>query len=360
VLREPGAPFVLEELSIDGPRDDEVLVRMVASGVCHTDVVFQGAPPIPTPLVLGHEGAGVVEAVGDGVRALAPGDHVVLSFSSCGQCQSCRDKRPSYCQEFAPLNMSGIRLEDGSTPLSAGAEPVRGLFFGQSSFASMAITRASNAVKVEPSLPLEHLAPLGCGVQTGAGTVLNTFDVEAERGIAVFGSGAVGLSAVMAAVIRGAGTIVVVEPNMARRELAVALGASATIDPFAVPDLLAAVIDATGGGVDYAIDTTGNPEVISAAGESLRPNGSLALLGIPQTETNIPLSLGSMAVRGANISFVSEGDSDPARFIPELIMLYEAGRFPSDRLVSTFPFAQINEAFEAAKNGAAIKPVLLF
>jgi Zn-dependent alcohol dehydrogenase len=234
------------------------------------------------------------------------------------------------------------------------------LFFGQSSFASMAITRESNAVKVEPSLPLEHLAPLGCGVQTGAGTVLNALDVEPGRGIAVFGSGAVGLSAVMAAVIRGAGPIVVVEPNMARRELARELGATAAIDPFDEPDVLAAVLDATGGGVDYAIDTTGNPDVISAAGESLRPNGSLALLGIPQVETNIPLSLGSMAARGANISFVSEGDSDPARFIPELIMLYREGRFPIDRLVSMFPFAQINEAFEAARRGEAIKPVLVF
>lgn len=331
---------------------------MEATGVCQTDVLFRGAPPLPTPIVLGHEGAGIVEAIGEGVEGLTPGDRVVLSFSSCQSCRNCRASLPSYCTNFGAMNVAGFR-PDGSTPITLEGAPVSALFFGQSSFGTFALTRSSNVVKVDTSVPPEILAPLGCGIQTGAGTVLNVLDASAGDQIVVFGAGSVGLSAVMAAAARGA-AIVVVEPNAARRELALELGAAAALDPTGADDLRALVLDATGGGVHGAFDTTGNAVAIRAASEALLPNATLALVGFPQVESDLPVSLRSMAMRGANISFVSEGDSDPATFIPELIGMYSAGRFPLDRLVTTFPFDQINAAFDAASSATVIKPVLVF
>lgn len=360
VARAQQAPLTLEDIDIAGPRADEVLVRMAATGICHTDVVCLNGFPVPMPIVLGHEGAGVVEAVGSGITGLAPGDHVLLSFNSCGTCSNCKSHEPAYCHQFLGLNFGGMRLEDGSSPLSRLGEKVHGQFFGQSSFSTLAIARAVNTVKVDKSLPLASLAPLGCGVQTGAGAVMNSLKVRAGRSLLVFGCGAVGLSAVMAAKIVGASPIVVVEPNAARRALALELGATHALDPKGQDDLVGALREAGGGGFDYALDTSGIPAVMKSAVDVLFPNGMLGLIGIPPPEAPMPMSIMDLYMRGLGVKCVVEGDADPQTFIPQLIELYRAGKLPVDRLIKQFPFERINEAFGAAMDGSVIKPVVVF
>ena len=203
VVTEIGKPLSLLELDIEEPRVDEVLVRLVATGVCHTDLVVQaGMLPVPIPVVLGHEGAGIVEKVGSKVSKLKPGDHVVLSFNSCGSCESCNEQEPAYCYEFMPYVTLAAAREDGTTALSLKNTPVHSNFFGQSSFATFAICRELNAVKVNKEVDLSLLGPLGCGILTGAGAVMNALPVKAGSSFAVFGAGSVGLSSIMAAKIR--------------------------------------------------------------------------------------------------------------------------------------------------------------
>jgi aryl-alcohol dehydrogenase/geraniol dehydrogenase (NAD+) len=360
IARAQQAPLTLEDIDVAAPRPDEVLVRMAATGICHTDVVCVNGFPVPMPIVLGHEGAGVVEAVGSGISGLAPGDHVLLSFNSCGSCANCKSHEPAYCHQFLGLNFGGMRLEDGSSPLSHLGEKVHGQFFGQSSFATLAIARAVNAVKVDRSLPLASLAPLGCGVQTGAGAVMNSLKVRAGRSLLVFGCGAVGLSAVMAAKIVGAGAIVVVEPNAARRALALELGATRALDPKGPDDLVGALREAGGGGFDYALDTSGIPAVMKTAVDVLLPNGMLGLIGIPPPDAPMPMSIMDLYMRGLGVKCVVEGDADPQVFIPKLVELYRAGKLPLDRLIKQFPFERINDAFAAAMDGSVIKPVVIF
>lgn len=359
ILSEPNGQFSIDDVVLQPPREDEVLVRIAGVGVCHTDLVCKGDFPVPLPIVLGHEGAGVVEAVGAKVTRIRPGDHVVLTFNSCGGCPNCAEHKPAYCHNFLPMNFGGIRLADGSSPISKGGRMIHGVFFGQSSFASHVIAPEANTVVVSKSAPLDILGPLGCGVQTGAGAILNSLKVGKGDSVAIFGAGAVGLSAVMAAKVAGAKTTIVVEPNAERRALALELGATAAIDPGAVVDVTQAVKDAAGGGVNYAVDTTGIPAVIGAGAEVLTQNGMLGLVGMPPPDASLPVNIMSIFARGVGIKAIIEGDSDPQKFIPELVQYYLDGRFPFDRLVTLFPFQQINEAFEATKTGAVIKPILI-
>jgi aryl-alcohol dehydrogenase/geraniol dehydrogenase (NAD+) len=358
IARNQRAPLSIEEIEVSTPRADEVLVRMVATGVCHTDLVCRDGFPVPMPIVLGHEGAGVVEALGSEVEGLEVGDHVLLSFNSCGTCANCTDHEPAYCHQFLGRNFGGVRLEDGSSPLSQNGSIVHGQFFGQSSFATFAIARAVNTVKVAKDLPLATLAPLGCGIQTGAGAVLNALRVKKGRALAIFGAGAVGLSAVMAAKIAEAGAIVVVEPNAVRRVLATELGATHVFDP--KQEDLFKIIEAAAGGVSYAIDTTGIPAVMKTAADLLLPNGVLGLIGIPPPDAMFPFSIMEIYTRGLGIKCIVEGDADPHRFIPRLISFYRAGKLPLEKLIKEFPFDRINDAFAAAADGSVIKPVLTF
>lgn len=360
IVRQSGTPFIIEPVEIAEPRADEVLVRMVGVGVCHTDLVCRDAFPVPMPIVLGHEGSGVVEAIGPNVKNLRVGDHVVLSFNSCGSCHSCAHEAPAYCFQFMPLNFGGLRLEDGSSPISQDGGAIHANFFGQSSFCTYAIARESNTVAVAKDLPLELLGPLGCGIQTGAGAVLNSLKVTAGVSLAIFGGGAVGLSALLAAKAIGAGPVIIVEPQATRRALALELGADVVIDPMASENVLAEIQAAGGGGVHFALDTTGIPAVITTAADALLPNGLLGLVGASPMEATLPVNIMSMIMRGTGIKAILEGDSQPQVFIPELIALYQAGKFPFDKLIKTFPFEQINEAAHASENGSVIKPVLLF
>ena len=355
VLRDPAAPYVLEEVELADPGPGQVRVRVVGAGMCHTDVIPRAEGSFaPPPIITGHEGSGVVDAVGDDVSTLAVGDHVVLTFDSCGECTNCRDGQPAYCDTMLFRNLSGRAL-DGSTGVTdADGTEVSSRWFGQSSFATHCIANERNAVKVDPDLPIEKLGPLGCGVQTGAGSVLVALDVRADSSIVVFGAGAVGLSAVMAAVVAGASTIIAVDLHDHRLELARELGATHTIVG-SDDDIVGQVHGLTGGGADYAFDTTGVPSVIVTALASLRMAGVCGLVGAQTGD----LVLDGLATVGRTIIGILEGGVDPQEFIPRMIGLWKDGRFPFDRLIETFPFSEINGAERSSLSGGAIKPVLL-
>jgi aryl-alcohol dehydrogenase len=343
VLRQPGRPLKIERLQMEGPREEEVLVRLVASGICHTDIDFcEGGAS--GAVVLGHEGSGVVEQVGKTVKGVKPGDHVVLSYQSCGHCQPCQDGHPADCRRFWEANFGFARL-DGSNAL--GASGVRGHFFGQSSFATHTLVTERNLVKVTRTLPLELLAPLGCSLQTGAGTVMNSLAVKAGSSIAIFGTGSVGLAAVMVARIVGAGKIIVVDLNPRRLALARELGATHQIDNRST-DLVESIAAITGGGVDHVIETTG--ELCQLAVDVLNPRGKAAFLTGASGPDNLP--------GGRKVLSVIQGDAVPQQFIPKLIKLYQVGQFPFNRLVKFYDFSQINQAIADAKRGDTIKPVL--
>ncbi len=347
VLRRRGGPLKIESLELEGPRDDEVLVRMVASGICRTDIDFCDEwEEAGNPVVLGHEGAGVVERVGKGVRGVQRGEHVVLSYQSCGHCRPCRMGRPTDCDHFYEVNF-GFQRMDGSNALQRSG--VRGHFFGQSSFATHALATERNLVKVPKDLPLEILAPLGCGLQTGAGTVMNSLAVSQGASIAIFGTGSVGLAAVMAARIVGAGPIIGVDINPMRLELALELGATHAIDS-GHEDVASRITHITGRGVDYVLEITGDPQMHQLAMDVLNPHGTVALFAGGSGGESLP--------EGRKTLGIIEGGSVPQRFIPKLIALYQGGQFPFDRLVKFYDFSRINEAMADAKRGDTIKPVL--
>ncbi|GGY91621.1 NAD(P)-dependent alcohol dehydrogenase [Novosphingobium colocasiae] len=360
VARAAHAPFSIEPVSIEAPRTGEVLVRIAGVGLCHTDLIARDQfIPIPLPAVLGHEGAGIVEAVGDGVGKVAPGDRVVIGFSSCGSCPRCAEDLPSYCQSFPALNYAGCRV-DGSSGLDAAGERVSGHFFGQSSFAGLALVSERNLVRVtHEDVPLDILGPLGCGFQTGAGSVLRSLDCPPGSTIAVFGGGPVGLAAIMAAAIRQCATIILVEPIAARRALALDLGATHAIDP-AAGDLAAQIRAILPQGVEFALESSGRETVIETALASLTSHGLLGLVGVPpRPDSALSVNIAALITYGHRIHGIIEGDSDLDTFIPELIDLYRAGRFPFDRLITRYPLDRINEAIAAQARGDCVKAVLI-
>ncbi|MDH6237095.1 NAD(P)-dependent alcohol dehydrogenase [Cryobacterium sp. CG_9.6] len=360
VALKKGEPLVLRELSLDELRSDEVQVRLVATGVCHTDAIVRDQVyPTPLPAVLGHEGAGIVEAVGTSVTSVEVGDHVVLSFPSCGVCSSCLSGYPAYCLDLNALAFGGART-DGSTAFSdEDGSPVSSHFFGQSSFASVSNVAERSVVKISKDVPLDIVGPLGCGIQTGAGAVLNVLEPEAGSSIVIFGTGAVGMSALLAAVLANSTTIIAVDIVDSRLERAMQLGATHTINS-KTEDAVERVREITAGGANYAVDTTGNARVFAQMTKSLGTLGHGALVGAAAPGTESPVDIGSLLLTGITISMVIEGDSVPQTFIPKLISLYQAGRFPFDKLVKKYDFADINTAFADSESGETLKPVVVF
>ncbi|MEP1124273.1 MAG: NAD(P)-dependent alcohol dehydrogenase [Ilumatobacter sp.] len=357
VMRSGNGPFIVEDLELEDSRSDEVLVRMVASGMCHTDLLSRELPPefFAGPQVYGHEGSGIVEAVGADVRDLAVGDHVVLSFNHCGSCGACDVGKLPYCFRLTEYNMSGGRPDGTTSFTDSDGHAVGSHFFGQSSFASHSVVAAKSVVKVDPGLDLTLLGPLGCGVQTGAGAILNTLDVRPGSSVVITGAGALGLSAVMAAKVARAGTIIAVDRHANRLDLATRYGATTTIsgDP---AEITAGIVDATQGGADYAFDTTGNAGVVRAAFEGLNNLGTLGMAGVGFGDLTFDfLSL----IGGRTITGVMEGDSTPSEFIPRLAALNAAGEFPFHELITTYPLDRINDAEAASADGSVIKPVLV-
>ncbi|MEU3186303.1 NAD(P)-dependent alcohol dehydrogenase [Streptomyces sp. NPDC006923] len=358
VVRDGGGPFLFEELELDTAlRPDEVLVRVVATGVCQTDVhVRDQALPTPLPAVLGHEGAGVVERVGSGVTTVVPGDRVIMSYQACGHCGPCLRGQYTYCESAFPINFGGSRL-DGTNALSdAEGAPVHGHFFGQSSFATHSLATERNVVKVDDSVPLELLGPLGCGMQTGAGAVLNSLRVSAGSSVVVIGAGAVGLAAVMAARVAGAASVIAVDVIPERLALAAELGATHTVNG-KEEDTAARIAEITGTGADYVLEITGRPEMLTLAVDALAPLGTAALIGGAPAGTRAQVDMNTL-LGGRTVRGIAQGDSVPQLFLPRLIDLYKAGEFPFDRLVAFYDFDDINQAVADTRSGKVIKPVL--
>ena len=358
VVSEESGPFEIETLEIDEPREGEVLVRIVGAGICHTDISVRDAfKPVPMPAVLGHEGSGVVESVGPGVTEVEPGDHVVLSFDYDGTCKNCRRGHIAYCEQFYDYNFGGERVSDGTTPLSLDGEPVSGMFFGQSSFSEYAIANERNVVPVDQDAPLELLGPLGCGIQTGAGGVMNVCEPEAGSSIVVFGSGSVGLSAVMAAYVVGCTDIVAVDLLDSRLDVARELGATHTVDASATDDVEDAVRDHLGGGADYTLETSAQPSVLRTAVDTTRKKGFCGIIGAPRLGTEVSLDVNTV-MRGRVVEGILMGGGVPNEFIPTLVELHRQGRFPIDEIVTYYPFEEIEQAVHDHEQGETIKPII--
>lgn len=359
VVPAPGGAFEMRSLQLDEPREDEILVRVAGVGLCHTDIVAQqGAFGYTGPAVLGHEGSGIVERVGAAISDFAPGDRVAISFRSCGACPQCDGGYPSYCQTMPLLNYAGMR-PDGSMAIADGGEAVHSNFFGQSSFATHALTYARNLVRIPEDFPLEMAGPLGCGIQTGAGAVMRSMACPPGSSLIVTGAGSVGLSAVIGGAIQGCTTIIVVEPHAARRALALKFGATHALDPAEHPDLAGSVRTILSTGIDFALDTTGRPELLSAVLLALAPRGLLGLVGVAKPGTMFPAEINKLMTYGHRVMGIIEGDSDPAAFIPELIEHYRAGRLPFDQMVTTYPLSEIEKAVHDQHAGHCIKAVLI-
>ncbi len=358
VVREQGGAFAIEKVSIETPRPHEVLVRISGVGMCHTDLVVRDQYfPTPLPAVLGHEGAGVVEAVGSHVTKVVPGDHVVLSYASDGSCQNCQEGHVGYCPDLYGRNFSG-RRPDGSTPLRDEAgNDLSAYFFAQSSFGEFALATEANVVKIDKDVPLELMGPLGCGVQTGAGAVMNALQPKAGESIAVFGTGSVGMSAVMAAAVVGCGTIVAVDINDDRLALARELGATHTINSNS-GNAVEKIIDITGDGAQYSLECTGIPAVVRQAVECLRLTGVAGTMGVAPLGTEVTLDLASILF-GRTLRGIIEGDSIPDIFIPRLVALWKQGRFPFDKLITKYPLTEIDKAAHDSENGTVLKAVLI-
>jgi aryl-alcohol dehydrogenase len=357
IAREQSKPFTIEEVEMDDPKNDEILVRIVGSGICQTDAhVWHQRLAAPLPAILGHEGSGVVEKVGSSVKTVKPGDHVVISYQACGHCSRCLSGHYSYCDNALQANFSGARLDgtNGVHFVNDNEGTLHGHFFGQSSFATYALATERNTVVVPKDAPLEILGALGCGLQTGAGAILKSFKVPAGSAVAVFGTGAVGMAAIMAAKISGASIIIAVDVNKDRLDMAVELGATHTIDP-SQSDTSKRIHEITGDGADFILDTSGRKEMLQHAVSALGSMGQVGLVasgGSDATVAVAPLTLGN-AIRG-----IVQGDAVPQLFIPELIGYFKAGHFPFDKLVKIYDFKEINQAFEDSAKGIVIKPIL--
>lgn len=357
VVNERSGPFVVEDIDLTDPRDDELLVEVTASGMCATDLHGRdGYYDMPYPAVFGHEGAGIVRAVGRGVTGFMTGDHVLMAYPWCGACPNCRAQLQTYCLHSGPLKHGGTRF-DGTTLHAKNGKPVYGAFFQQSSFANYTIANERFAVKLRKDAPLDVVCALACGGQTGAGAVLNVMQPKPGDSFAVFGVGTVGLSGLMAAKIAGCDPIIAIDVHGRRLKLARELGATHTINHTGRNEIVSDIRKMTGHGVRYALETSAVPSVLREAIDALMPAGTCILLGSARkgTETSfeMPVLQNGRIVRG-----VIQGDSVPKDFIPTIADHLMAGRFPIERLIVNYELAEINRAAADSASGKAIKPVI--
>lgn len=354
LAKEKNYPLVIEEIEIEEPKEDEVLIKIVASGICHTDAESIKGNGTPFPAVLGHEGSGIIERVGSNVTHLKVGDHIVLSYSYCNSCSQCLTGHHNLCIRTVELNFGG-KLQDQTYRLHKDGQNYS-TFFGQSSFATYAVANINNIVKVDHDVDLRLLGPLGCGIQTGSGTVMNSLKPEPGSSIAIYGAGAVGLSAVMAANLLGLKNIIVIDIHENRLELAKELGATHALNSQSL-NVVEEVKKITDGGVHYAIETTGVPVVIKNGIDSLRVAGKISIVGMGG---DVTLNFtNDILMEGKTIVGTIQGDSTPQVHIPKIIEYYKEGKFPFDKLVKFYNFNDINQVFEDSKTGITIKPVVI-
>lgn len=355
VVHAKGAPFQIEEVELKDPKFGEVLVKVTACGVCHTDeVARQQIIPVPLPAVFGHEGCGIIEKVGPGVLNFQPGDKVGFSYGYCGTCPNCRAGKPYGCRENRRLNFSGQQF-DGTKRITFKKQEVSS-FFGQGAFATHAVVHVNNLIPVPDGIDLNLAGPLGCGIQTGAGAVLNFLKPEPASSIIITGMGSVGYSAVMAAKIAGCSTIIACTRTDSKLELAKEFGATHTINSKKVESVVEEVRKITGDGCSYAIDCTGSGVSVRQSLNCVASLGKCVVLGATQ-ELTIHVENELMGA-GKQLIGIVEGCSIPQVFIPQLIEYYQKGMFPFDKLVTYYDFEDINRAFEDTKNGKVIKAIL--
>jgi len=352
----------IEEIDLAPPKASEVLIKILAAGVCHTDAagIAGYIPWIKFPQVFGHEGVGIVEEVGAAVETLKEGDRVALSFPSCGHCSYCLAGYPFACDSLNDLFFNGT-YKDGTYRLSKDGSDI-GSFFAQGSFATHAVVDARNAVKIEgiSDEQLKYFCSMGCGVQTGAGTVLNRIKPKPATSLVVFGTGGVGMSALMAALIAGCNQVIAVDVIPSRLELAKEIGATDTINAKEVPDVVAKIKEITGGGANYSVESSGIPDLTLQSVQCLRRLGTAVVVSVTgPAETHIPIEMGLMNP-SVTLAGLTEGGANPQVFIPILTEYFKAGKLPIDKLVKFYDFNDINKAFEDSHKGETIKPILTF
>ena len=359
VAYERDAPFIVKEVELSSPKETEILVKMAGCGICHADLFVKENGPTALPAVFGHEGSGVVERVGSGVTMVEPGDHVVFCSYSCGVCEFCLSGHPAWCIRCDEVNFGGISA-DGTKRMKDENGTDLSCFFGQSSFATYVVADQRSAVKVDRDVDTAMLGPLGCGFQTGAGSVLNVLKPEAGDTLAVFGCGSVGLAALMAANLSGCSTIVGVDAVQTKLDIAKELGATHVINGKDEPDILKRTMEITNGrGLDYTFDTIGTDEILAAAIESLHRGGTCGTVASTGDKT-IGLKLVTLMGHSKSLVGIVQGDSVPWTFIPKLIDYYKEGLFPFDKLIKYYDFEDINKAMDDFHHGLVIKPVLKF
>ncbi|WP_375504403.1 NAD(P)-dependent alcohol dehydrogenase [uncultured Jatrophihabitans sp.] len=358
VAHAPHTPVEIKTLRLDDPRPNELVVKVQASGICHSDLSGRDQHyPFSLPGVLGHEGAGMVVDVGTAVEGFAIGDRVIMSQAFCGQCEACRSGRVNVCPHASTMALQGTRSDGSALITDEAGNVISGAFLGQSSWATHAIVREPNVVRIDDDLPWEVAAPLACGVQTGAGAVFNLVDPDVSTSVVIFGAGAVGLGAVMAARYAGAGDVIVADPQAHRLALARELGATHTFDPTA-EDAVGYVLDVTRGGANFVLEASGALRAGPLAARCLERSGTLVLLGVPPYGTKIELDWVSL-VSGQTVLGRPFGGGTPRDTIRALLKMRAAGALPLERLIHTYAFDDINQAITDMESGVAIKPVLL-
>ncbi|KAK3385788.1 chaperonin 10-like protein [Podospora didyma] len=367
VVEAPGAAFTMTPIVIDELRPDEVLIEMKYSGFCHTDILLQQGvlPGLELPAIPGHEGAGIVRALGSDVKdkTLAVGDSVLLSFTVCGKCNSCYENRLTKCIINPQVNFQALRLSDGTTSAKLkDGRPVRSQFFGQSSFAKFSAVHEASVVKCPYPDNLAIYSPLGCGYQTGAGTILNILKPRTYESVVIFGLGSVGFAALMAAAYLDVKQIIAVDIVNQKLSLAKELGATHILNSSSLTSSIADEVKrlSGSGGVNFAVDTTGVPSVTEQMLECLTTGGTAASIGAPPAKAKVNVDVASFFYQNKNWVSVIEGDSFPPKFIPELIELHQAGRFPIDRICKVYPIEDLDQAMSDMKAGTVIKPILQF
>ena len=360
VLYEVGEPLVIEELELEGPRENEVLVKYVASGICHSDYSFRyGVLPTSVPSVLGHEGAGIIEEVGAGVTHLKPGDHVIASLTpACGKCVFCLESKPFLCVEMSAVIWEGSLLDGSKRFTNSKGEKV-GQLVCVGTFSERAVIPAGMAVKVDDKAPLETICLIGCGVTTGVGGALNTVDMKEGDKCAVIGCGGVGLSILQGARIKGANPLIAVDPVAEKRELAMSLGATHTIDPFN-ENLKGRIKEITGKGVHFAFEALGSMKTIDDAYSILRPTGEAIIVGVPNLKEKYELPVYNLfaekELRGSIY-----GSSRPKRDLPLFVDWYMNGDLKLDEMITKrIALEDVNQAFEEMGRGEGARTVIMF
>lgn len=359
VSYETTTPMRVEEVTLDEPQDHEVLVKLAAAGTCHSDLHFlKGDIPVAMPVVMGHEGAGIVEKVGPGVTTLQPGDHVVLMVAfSCGKCPYCVTGRPTLCVENMPIQLMGT-LPGGGIRLHKGDQELHHLF-GLACFAEYTVVHERSVVKIREDAPLDVVCLLGCGTSTGIGAVLNTAGIKAGESIVIYGCGGVGLSAVMAAKLAGAGMIIAVDTLEQKLEMAKDFGADYVVNA-SQEDPKQKAFELTGIGVDYAVPCVGNADAIMQAFGSIHSGGKCVVVGLPPISINLSVAPFELLL-GKVLTGTTQGDIQALVDVPRYIDLFMDGKLPIDKLITkNCDLDEINEAYGELERGEVIRTVIRF